>query len=317
MELDQQQLRPAAPRRAGLLGQRRRAQLPFMVATFVPLAVVLGLFWVYPLVLGLWGGFTDWRGFVREQPFVGIANYRQLFGDALFLRSLQNSAMFTLLYVPLAIVLALSVAMAVEASGRLRALYRTVYFLPFVTSITATALIWAWLYQPSFGLFNQILSLLGLPEQLFLRSPRQALPSIVGYQLWKELGFNMVMFIAGLAAIDRSYYEAARVDGASPLQLFWRITIPLLQPTFALLLITNMVWGLQVFGPVFVMSASAVNEPPGGPLNSTITVSVYQWQIAFRQLRLGYGAAIGSVVFTITLLITLLQSRLLRRDWEY
>jgi multiple sugar transport system permease protein len=189
--------------------------------------------------------------------------------------------------------------------------------MPFITSVTATALIWAWLYQPSLGLFNQLLSLAGLPEQRFLRSPTQALPSIVVYQLWKELGFNMVLCIAGLAAIDRSYYEAARVDGANGWQIFWRITLPLLQPTLALLLVTNLAWGLQVFGPVFVMSSSAVNEPPGGPLNATITVAVYQWQMAFRQLRLGYGAAIGSVVFILTLLITLLQFRLLRRDWEY
>lgn len=317
MELDQRSLQPTLPRRSALRSRRRRAQLPFMLATFTPLALVLAIFWIYPLIVGLWGGFTDWRGFVPEQPFVGLANYQALFRDGVFLRSLQNSAMFTLLYVPLALSLALGVALAVEASGQLRALFRTIYFLPFITSITATALIWAWLYQPSLGLFNQVLSLIGLPEQRFLRSPAQALPSIVVYQLWKELGFNMVLFIAGLAAIDRSYYEAARVDGANRWQLFVSITLPLLQPTFALLLVTNLVWGFQVFGPVFVMSSSAVNEPPGGPLNSTITVAVYQWQVAFRQLRLGYGAAIGSVVFTITLIVTLLQARFLRREWEY
>ncbi len=317
MNLKQQGFRQALPGRTSLGSHRRRAQALFMLATFVPLAGILGTFWLYPLLVGLWGGFTDWRGFVPEQPFVGLKNYRELLGDQVFLRALQNSGLFTLLYVPLAITLALLVALAVEASGRLRPLLRMVYFMPFITSVTATALIWAWLYQPSLGLFNQLLAMLGLPEQRFLRSPAQALPSIVVYQLWKELGFNMVLFIAGLAAIDRSYYEAARVDGANRWQLFWRITLPLLQPTIALLLVTNLVWGLQVFGPIFVMSSSAVNEPPGGPLNSTITVAVYQWQVAFRQLRLGYGAAIGSIVFLLTLLITLLQARLLRRDWEY
>ncbi len=317
MSVEQQRLHNAVPTRQPLGRQRRRGQLLFMLATFAPLAGVWVTFWCYPLLVGLWGSFTEWRGFVAEQPFIGFKNYRELFGDGVFLRSLQNSALFTLLYVPVALSLALLVALSVEASGRLRPFFRMVYFLPFITSVTATALIWAWLYQPSLGLFNQLLALAGLPEQRFLRSPAQALPSIVGYQVWKELGFNMVLFIAGLSAIDRSYYEAARVDGANRWQIFWRITLPLLQPTLVLLLITNLVWGFQVFGPVFVMSSSAVNEPPGGPLNSTITVSVYQWQVAFRQLRLGYGAAVGTLVFVITLAITLVQRRLLRRDWEY
>jgi multiple sugar transport system permease protein len=312
-----QPLQQRLPGRSSLTRQRRRAQLPFLLATFVPLGLVWATFWLYPLLIGLWGGFTDWRGFVPEQPFIGLANYQELAGDALFRRSLQNAGLFTLLYVPAAIALALGMAMAVEASGRARPLFRMLYFLPFITSVTATALIWAWLYQPSLGLFNQILALVGLPEQRFLRSPAQALPSIVVYQLWKELGFNMVLCIAGLAAIDRSYYEAARVDGAGGWQIFRRITLPLLQPTLALLLVTNLAWGFQVFGPVFVMSSSAVNEPPGGPLNATLTVAVYQWQVAFRQLRLGYGAAIGTVVLLITLLVTLLQARLLRRNWEY
>jgi multiple sugar transport system permease protein len=297
--------------------QRQRAQLPFLLTAMLPLGAVWLIFWLYPLLVGLWGSFTDWRGFVAEQPFIGVDNYIELFGDGLFRRSLQNSLLFTLMYVPLALTLALGVALLVEASGRLRPLFRTLYFMPFITSVTATALIWAWLYQPAFGLFNQLLALVGLPEQRFLRAPEQALPSIVGYQLWKELGFNMVLFIAGLGAIDRSYYEAARVDGANRWQIFWRITLPLLQPTLVLLLLTNVIWSLQVFGPIFIMSSSAVNDPPGGPLNSTITVAVYQWQMAFRQLRLGYGAAVGTVVFTITLVVILLQSRLLRRDWDY
>jgi multiple sugar transport system permease protein len=297
--------------------RRRREQLLFMLATFAPLGLIWGLFRFYPLVMSFWGSLTNWRGFVQEQPFIGLANYRELLNDTVFLRALQNSTTFAALYLPLAIAFGLIVALAVENSGRFKTTFRTLYFMPYITSVTATALIWAYLYQPSFGLFNQLLALVGLPEQRFLRSPSQALPSIVGYQLWKELGFNMVMFIAGLGAIDRSYYEAARVDGANRWQIFWRITLPLLQPTLVLLLITNMIWSLQVFGPVFIMSSSSVNEPPGGPLNSTIVLSVYLWQVAFRQLRLGYGASIGMVLLVITLLITLIQARLLRRDWDY
>jgi multiple sugar transport system permease protein len=297
-------------------GVARRSQGLFLAAALGPITLIWAVFWLYPLATGLYGSFTDWRGFAAEQPFVGLRNYRDLLADPLFLRAVANSALFTLIYVPPALSIALLLALAIESTGKLKQVFRTVYFLPFITSVTATALIWGWLFQPQFGLFNQILSMVGLPQQRFLRSPAQALPAIAVYQIWKELGFNVVICIAGLTAIDRGYYEAARVDGATPWQIFWRITLPLLQPTLALLLMTNLIWSFQLFGPVFIMSSAAVNDPPGGPLNSTLTVAVYQWQMAFRQLRLGYGAAIGGFVLALSLAVTLAQARLLRQRWE-
>jgi multiple sugar transport system permease protein len=195
-------------------------------------------------------------------------------------------------------------------------MFRTTYFMPVVTSTIATALIWSYLYQPSFGLFNQILAILHLPQQSFLKSTTQALPSIAFYALWKNMGFTMVIFLAGITSIDRVYYDAAKVDGASGWQSFRKITLPLLQPAMVFVLITGVIGALQVFGPIYVMSAGG-DGLPGGPANATMVVSVYQWLMAFRELELGYGSAMGIVLFVIILTLTLFQVRFLRRRWEY
>ncbi len=295
----------------------RRQQMAFVLLALVPMAVIFLVFWIYPMVDGLWGSFTNWSAFNPARGFVGLKHYRALFSDDIFLKSLQNTLVFALAYVPASIVLALIVAVGIEATGRLRPLFRTIYFLPVVTSVIATGLIWAWLYQPALGLFNQLLQLAGLPPQRFLLSPEQALMCIVVYSLWKNLGFNMVLFMAGLSGIDQSFSEAARVDGANRWQVFSRITLPLLRPTMVFVLITGIIETLQVFGPIFVMTSREANDAPGGPLNSTMVVAIYQWQVGFRELNLGYAAAMGIVLFLIILVLTLLQTPLLRQRWEY
>jgi len=304
----------ARPRRRGA---RNAGQRLFIFATIGPMVLGLLVFWIYPLLNGIWGSFTDWQAFNPDRRFVGLDNYAQLVDDPVFRESLENTFQYAVMYLPLQIVLGLAVALAVEASGRLRPVFRTVYFLPVVTSVIATALMWKWLYQPSLGLFNQLLDMAGLPTFDFLNSTSQALPSIVLYSLWKNLGFTMVLFMAGLNGIDRSYYEAARVDGAGRNRLFWGITLPLLRPTMVFVVVTGIIETLQVFGPVFILSSVGANSPPGGPSNSTMVVAVYQWAVAFGQLNLGYGMAMGIALFAIILVVTLAQSRFLKQSWEY
>jgi multiple sugar transport system permease protein len=288
----------------------------FLLIVLVPMILSFAVFWIYPMIRGAYGSFTQWRAFDPEMPWVGLKHYKALLQDPIFMRALRNTFVYALMYLPASIVVALITALAVEASGALRSLFRTTYFIPVVTSTIATALIWSYLYQPSFGLFNQILELLHLPTQSFLKSTTQALPSIAFYALWKNLGFTMVIFLAGITAIDRVYYEAARVDGANSWQSFWGITLPLLQPAMVFVLVTGVIGALQVFGPIYVMSAGG-DGLPGGPANSTMVVSVYQWLIAFRELELGYGSAMGIVLFVIILALTLFQVRFLRRRWDY
>jgi multiple sugar transport system permease protein len=308
---------PVRSGRKRRLGGRDADQRLFIAFTLIPTFGGLLLFWIYPLANGLWGSFTDWRAFQPDRDFVGLDNYRTLWHDDVFRETLVNTFQYTVMYLPLNVALGLALAMAVEASGRLRGLFRTIYFMPVVASAIATALMWKWLYQPSLGLFNQILDMVNLPAQSYLNSPSQALPSIVVYSLWKNVGLTMVLFMAGLSGIDRSYYEAARVDGANRGQLFRGITLPLLRPTLVFVSITGIIETLQVFGPVFILSSVGENSPPGGPANSTNVVAVYQWAVAFGQLNLGYGMAMGMVLFAIILGITLTQSRFLRQAWEY
>jgi multiple sugar transport system permease protein len=296
----------------------RTQQWVFLVVVFAPMIAYFATFIIVPLIMGLWGSFTDWRGFGGDQPFVGLRNYSLLLQDRIFLRALQNTFVYVAMYLPATIVLSLGLALAIEATGVFKSFFRMVYFMPVVTSTIATALVWAWLYQPSFGLFNQLLRMGGLPEQTFLRSTDQALPSIVAYALWKNVGYNMVLFIAGLTTIDSSYYDAAKVDGAGPLETFWYITLPLLRPTLALVSITSTIDAMKLFGPVLVMTTpQAYVGAPGGPANATMVLSLYQWLVAFRESQLGYGSAMGIVLFAIMLTLTLVQLRSLRVQWQY
>ena len=295
---------------------RKAQQTAMILLVMAPMVAVFALFWIYPMLGGIWGSLTRWRAFNPDQPFIGLRQYVMLSEDPIFIRSLRNTFYYALLYLPTSIVVSLASALAIEATGALRSFFRMIYFLPVVTSTIATALIWKWLYQPSFGLFNQILELSHLPTQPFLRSTSQALPSVVLYALWKNMGFTMVLFMAGLTAIDRSYYDAAKVDGANRWQAFWRITLPLLQPTMVFVVVTGIIGALQVFGPIYVMTSGGASLP-GGPANATMVVSLYQWLVAFRELELGYGSAMGVVLFVIILLLTLAQVRFLRTRWEY
>ena len=289
----------------------------FILSILIPMFIFFFLFYIYPLFSGFAGSMTDWRAFQDERPFIGLENYQKLLKDDTFIAAVRNTLLYAAMYLPISIILSLGLALAIDASGILKSIFRTVYFVPVVTSIIATALIWGWLYQPRYGLFNQILALLGMDRMQFLNSPWQALPAIVVYAVWKQLGYNIVLFMAGLTSIDGSYYDAARVDGADRLQVLRFITLPLLQPTSVFVFITGIISSLQVFGPIFVMTSASGNDLPGGPLDSTIVISVYQWEVAFRELNLGYGAAMGIVLFLIILVITLFNARILRERWDY
>jgi multiple sugar transport system permease protein len=298
----------------------RRNQRLFVLSVLVPMTLFFAVFYIYPILAGFAGSLTNWRAFQNsaDRTFIGLDNYTALFRDPVFMAALGNTFKFALMYMPLSIVLSLLLALAINAAGPLAGFFRTAYFLPVVTSVIATALIWSvGFYQPRYGLFNQVFSILGLPQQPFLRSPDTALFSVVIYSVWKNLGYDVVIFMAGLSAIPTTFYEAARVDGATRWQTFWKITLPLLQPTMMFVIITGIISSLQVYGPIYVMTVASGADKPGGPLNSTIAVAVYQWQVAFGELKLGYGSAMGIVLFLIILGITLVQSRFLRRRWEY
>ena len=294
----------------------RNQKTLFVLSVILPMVGIFAVFWIYPLIDGFYGSLTDWRAAGTERVFNDFANYEKLLDDEKFHTSVINTFEYVAMYLPLSVLLSLGVALAITATGKLQALFRTVYFMPVVTSVIATSLIWAYLYQPRLGLFNQILSIFDLPRQEFLYSPDQALFSIVVFALWKNLGFNIVLFLAGMSSINTVYYDAARVDGASNWQIFRRITLPLLQPTIVFVLITGIISTLQVFGPVYVMTANTPDGLPGFPLNSTSVIATYQWEVTFRNFDLGYGATVGIALFAIIMVVTVIQARFLRRGWR-
>lgn len=297
-----------SPRRSSLKRHQTRTAYTFLLVPLLFFLVVRFL----PTLMALRLSLFDWNILKEVQPYVGLDNYRTLVADERFGQALRNTGLYTLIGVPLQIVLGLAVALMLGRVRALRGLYRALYFAPYVTPIVAAAWVWQWLFSPQFGPVNTFLTWLHLPPQPFLTSPNQALATTAGLVVWQNLGFQIVLFLAGLAAIPRSYYEAAEIDGASPWQSFRGITLPLLNPTLVFSVVTGTISYLQLFTQVVNLNFT----DQGGPLGSTTTVALYIYQLAFGRYQMGYASAITVVLFVIILAITLLQLRFLTRRYE-
>ena len=291
----------------------QRRALTAYVLLAAPLAFFI-LIRIVPTLSALQVAFYQWDMLSDNRPFVGLDNFTRLSSDAVFLAAMANTVKYLILGVPTGLVLALAVALALTRVKRLAGLFRTVYFIPFVTSLVAVSWVWRWLYQPQRGTLNVLLSMIGIPPQPFLQSTSQALPSIVVVNVWHDLGFQIVIFLAGLSAIPDMYYEAARLDGAGRWALFRHITLPLLNPTLVFLAVTSAISSLQVFTQVQNMSAQGT----GGPLNSTLSLVLYVYQKAFGgAYQMGYASAMTVVLFVLILSVTLVQLRVLSRRYDY
>jgi multiple sugar transport system permease protein len=272
----------------------------------------------YPTILAFNISFRDWNVFDGSGPWVGLDNYRDIWQDLFKPRSAVKAAFWnTIRYVvfgvPLQLILALGIALLLNQITRLSGFFRAVYFIPFVTSFVAVAFVWNWLYAPQTGLINQFLTAIGLPAQPFLDSPKQALPSIAAVAVWRGLGFAIIIFLAGLQQIPEIYYEAAQIDGANRWQMFWRVTLPLLNSVFVYLAVLGTIGFLRMFDLVQNMSF----QGRGGPLKSTTTVVLEVYNEGFSSYNMGYAAALTVILFFVILLITVLQLRFLSRRVEY
>jgi len=273
----------------------------------VPVAFFLVIrFW--PALHAFYLAFTDWN-LVGQANFVGFANFVRAWNDPVFWKAFTNTFLYLALGVPISLTLAFVIAYNLDQVRFLHGFIRALYFLPFITTAAAMGWVWKWLYQPMpVGIFNMLLSLAGLPTQPFLRSTTQALPAVLAVAIWAGLGFQVVIFLAGLRAIPESYYEAAKIDGASRWQTLWRITIPLLRPTTIFLVVVGSIGFLRIFDQVFNMTP----EGDGGPLNATKPIVLYIYQQAFRSFQMGYASALTVVLFLVMLVITMIQLRLAR-----
>ncbi|HEY2389462.1 MAG TPA: sugar ABC transporter permease [Candidatus Binatia bacterium] len=283
-------------------------------AFVAPALVLIAVFFVVPVVASLLLSLTDFDIYAVASRvnlrLVGVENYRRLFEDALFWVALRNTALFVVVAGPLSIGLSLVAALLVSSRAvRLRALFRTMFFLPVVTTLVAVAVVWRYIYHPRFGLLNYALGALGVGPIDWLGDPRFAMPAIILMAVWKNFGFNMVIFVAGLQSIPERLYEAARVDGAGAGAQFRWVTLPMLAPTFVFVLVITMIGYFQLFAEPYVMTQ-------GGPSHATLSLVMLMYLQGFRWWTMGYAAAIAFVLFAIILVLTLVTMRLRSRDAE-
>jgi multiple sugar transport system permease protein len=288
---------------------KERRTLAVSLTFISPSLIHLVVFVFTPIIFSAYLSLHRWDIVVPEKPFVGLGNFSDMAGDSMFWNALKNTLLYSL-NVPFGMALSLVVALMMHRKLKGLNILRTLYFLPSVTSFVAIALVWMWIYHPTFGAANFFLSLVGLPPQQWLNSSGIAMISIMIFTIWMGIGYQMVIFLAGLQGIPEEFYEAARIDGASRWQRFWSITLPLLKPTTFFILVTSFIASFQVFTTVYIMTA-------GGPVRSTDVIVYHIYQSAWEQLRMGYASAMSWVLFLIIMIATWIQFKLMGKGVDY
>jgi multiple sugar transport system permease protein len=266
--------------------------------------VVLGLLtWtLIPFVTAFYFSFTKYDLF-GSPIWHGVKNYQHLWRDPLFWQSIKVTLGYTAMFLPSSLCVSLAMALLLNQKVRGIGLLRTAFYIPSIVPIVATAVLWIWIMNPDYGLLNDALKALHLPTGFWLADPGSALPSLVLIGLWGA-GGGMIILLAGLQGIAEEYYEAAKIDGAGTIGQFLHVTLPLLSPTLFYLIILGLIASLQYFTQAFVLGGTTGGV--GEPLNSTLFVTLYVWQVAFSNDQMGYACAISVVLFVLILLLTLL-----------
>jgi len=276
-----------------------------------PALLAIGVFFFLPVLAAFVLSFTDFDiyalGNFSYARFVGLHNYAQLLGDPLFWQALKNTFYFLVVGGPLSIAVSLGAALMLQPKFlRFKQLFRTAYFAPVVTTLVAVAVVWRFVYHPRFGILNYLLSLAGLGGIDWLGDPHWAMPAIILMAVWKNFGYNMIIFIAGLQAIPGELYEAAAIDGAGRFQQFRSVTLPMLAPTTVFIGIITMIGYFQLFAEPYVMTQ-------GGPRNTTLSIVYLMYQQGFRWWNMGYSAALAFILFAFILAGSVLQARMQKR----
>ncbi len=301
----------------------------------LPAFVIIAAFHLIPVAYAIWISLQS--GSVRRFQFAGLDNYVRALNAPEFWSALQITVFYALGTVPLTMLLALGFAYLLFQKIRGRGIYRAIYFMPYIISTVASAIVWAWVFDPRTGLANYLLGLFGIPPQQWLiestgvfkliaggfqfalptwaEGPSLALVAIMIFAVWQSLGFDVVLFLAGLGNINAELYEAARIDGATGWDVFRYITVPLLAPTTFFVLVISVISSLQAFNHIFAMNTSAAQQL-GGPLGTTRTLSVLMFQALYQQQRAGYASAIAILLSLLILGLTFVQFRYLGRRSE-
>ncbi len=283
--------------------RRRRAGWTFVA----PALLLMAVFFVGPVTSGLLLSLTDFDVYAIGSPstarFVGLKNYATALVDPGFWRAVQNTLFFVVVGGPLTVVVSLAAALLLNARAvRFRGFFRTVYFAPVVTTLVAVAVVWRYLYHPHYGLLNYALGWIGVPPIDWLGDPLWAMPAIVLLAVWKNFGYAMLIFLAGLQTIEESLYEAASVDGAGSWRRFLHVTLPGLGPTFLFVTVTTMIGHFQLFAEPYVMTQ-------GGPVGATRSLVLLMYEEGFRWWRIGEASTIAVLLLGITLIGAIVQMR--------
>ncbi len=278
-----------------------------------PALILLSFFLIIPFLMSVGLAFTDQR-LISPLPteFVGLRNFIRLFSDNVFFKSIGNNFAFVIIVVPVQTALALLLAILVDRTRRFSNFFRMIYFMPVVVPMIVVSVIWYFMYNPSIGLINRALGTISfgmLGKSLWLQSERAALPAIMILSIWQGVGFQMVIYLAGLQDVPQSLYEAATVDGASPLRTFWSITLPQLRNTTIFIVVSTTILAFQLFTQVKVMTN-------GGPNDATSTTVLYIYNQGFKSLKVGYAAAASVLFIIIVLAVSLIQRRYLHSNRE-
>jgi multiple sugar transport system permease protein len=312
-----------AHRRKGLSLTQREAIWAYVFLA-LPLFFFLAVrFW--PAIQSFRLSLYTWHVDPARRTFIGLDYYREMFASPVFHQALKNTLLYAVVTVPASIALGLAVALLLQSITWGRGLFRAIYFAPYITPAVGIAWVWGWMYNQNFGLFNRLIlawwdfaerigaEWLIIQPQAFLRNPSTALYAVAAVVVWQQLGFQVVIFLAGLQGISRSYYEAAMIDGANRWQIFRHITLPLLNPVMVFAVIITTINVLQLFDQIVNINFT----DQGGPLNRTLSLALYMFNEAFGRARVGYAAAITVVLFLMILIITLIQLRITQRRVEY
>lgn len=264
--------------------------------------LLLGVFVFFPIVFAFIVSFFDWNLLLPDKPFVGLANYIDVFNDPVFVKAFKNTLIYTIGVVPTQTLLSLILAFLMNQKLRGRTVFRVAFYLPAITSSVVTSIIFVWIYSKP-GLINYLLSRIGINSDIdWLTNPNTVLVSIMMLNIWTTSGYFMISFLAGLQNIPVSLYEAARIDGATTWQQFWKITVPMVRPVTYFVIVMSLIGCFQVFDQVFVMSS-------GGPDNASTTMSYYAYKNSFKYFRFGFGAASAVILAGIIFATTWLQKR--------
>lgn len=278
-------------------------------ALLTPSLVGFVLFLLAPIAGVVVISFFDWN-LMGSPRFVGLANYREMTGDSEVWRAVRNTVYYVVLNIPAQTVLALLLALAMNRKMRGGKVLRVLFVLPWMAMPVALGIVWNWAFDPQHGVVNQFLSLFGIDGPAWLSSTAWAMPVLASVNVWQYTGYTMLFLLAGLQAIPESLYEAADLDGAGPVQRFFRITLPLLRPSMFFVLVTNTIGSFQMFDTVYVMTQ-------GGPGGSTDTMNFHIYQQAFQLFRTGYASALAMLLFTVILLVTAVQVLYFRKRTVY